>query len=281
MSKILAEFKNVYKTFNLSKSKTLKDILLNKRIKKNEFIVLENINLKIYESSSVGVVGKNGAGKSTLLLMINDIVKPDKGDVILNEKPSGFLELGSGFNPELSGEENIYLYGSLLSIPLKKIKKNFDQILKFSELGEHIAKPLRIYSQGMIARLAFSTLIQSASKLILIDEVLSVGDYSFQDKCNKYFKDFKASGGSMVIVHHTASILEKFCNYGIFLKDKKIFYEGNISLVLDKYMGRTKHWIQQMEKNILTYPMGYSEKSGLDKTNELLLSQTLKPKKQE
>ena len=271
MSRLLIEFKNVSKTFKSTPNRTIKSFLLNQKVKEIEFCVLKNINLKIYDSTSLGVVGANGAGKSTLLLMINDIIKPDEGEIILHEKPSGFLELGSGFNPELSGEENVFLYGALLGLSQKKIKDSFDKILKFSELKNHISKPLKVFSQGMLARLAFSTLIQSASKLILIDEVLSVGDFKFQKKCKNFFNDYVKSGGSTVLVHHTASVVEQFCNEGIYLKNKKIFFKGTIGKALDRYMNRkTDSWYKSSNKTILSYPSGYSINAGLDRTDEIL-----------
>ena len=271
MSRLLIEFKNVSKTFKSTPNRSIKSFLLNQKVKEIEFCVLKNINLKIYDSTSLGVVGANGAGKSTLLLMINDIIKPDEGEIILHEKPSGFLELGSGFNPELSGEENVFLYGALLGLSQKKIKDSFDKILKFSELKNHISKPLKVFSQGMLARLAFSTLIQSASKLILIDEVLSVGDFKFQKKCKNFFNDYVKSGGSTVLVHHTASVVEQFCNEGIYLKNKKIFFKGTIGKALDRYMNRkTDSWYKSSNKTILSYPSGYSINAGLDRTDEIL-----------
>ncbi len=235
MTRTIVEFKNVEKKFTIKGKNSFKDFLTFSNKIKTSYWKLENINFTISESSCVAILGDNGAGKSTLMSMINDIIKPDKGKVILNERPSGFLELGSGFNPELSGYENIFLYGSLLGMSRKEIKLKLNDILNFSELKEKVYFPLKIFSQGMIARLAFSILIHNNTKLILLDEILAVGDFSFQAKCFNFFKEFRRKGGTTVIIHHTPKILSEYCDMGIYLKNGKIAFVGDIKTALSKY----------------------------------------------
>ena len=251
MKKIFIKFENVCKTFSTRNQISIKDLLLLKQNKSLQTWEMKNTNFEIFNGNVIGIMGKNGMGKSTLLALINEIIKPDHGKINLTTIPSGFLELGSGFNPELTGYENIFLYGSLLGMKLSTIKNIVQKIIDFSEIEEKINLPLKIYSQGMVARLAFSILIHNPTELILLDEVLAVGDESFQKKCYSFFRDFKKKGGTVIAIYHDIKVLLSFCDLGIFIDNGNIKFFGDIletSLTYGKFLGYDKKQLGEFKK---------------------------------
>ena len=168
---------------------------------------LQEISFEVKRGSAFGIVGHNGTGKSTLLSLLQGTLLPDKGLIKNDGRVASLLELGAGFHPELTGRENIFLYASILGMTLAEIRKCFDSIVDFSELEGAIDNPIRTYSNGMIARLGFSTIIHVPVDLLLIDEVLAVGDSRFKEKCKQYLYDFKARNGTLVIVSHEIGTL--------------------------------------------------------------------------
>ncbi len=186
---------------------------------KEQLEVLHDISLSIDKSTVFGMIGNNGSGKSTLLKLIAGIYKPDKGRVTLNGRVSTLIEIGAGFHPEFTGRENIFINGIILGLPRKEIKKRFDQIVAFAELEEFIDAPVRTYSTGMYMRLGFSVAVNVDPDILLIDEVLAVGDESFQKKCIEKIMEFKNSGKTMVIVSHSMEMMKRLCDDVAWVRD--------------------------------------------------------------
>ena len=235
---------NVYKTFNvyLDKANTIKEkiLFLFSRNKKEKREVLQGINLKINKGEVVALIGTNGSGKSTLLKLMTKIIYPNKGKIETNGKLTSLLELGAGFHPDFSGRENIYFNASIFGLTRKEIDERIDDIIKFSELENFIDNPVRTYSSGMYMRLAFSVAINVDADILLIDEILSVGDEHFQNKCFEKMLDLKKEGKTMVFVTHSMQSVKKLCNRTIWLCDGKIIMDGNTNEVVEEYIKQTK-----------------------------------------
>jgi len=189
---------------------------------KKRFTVLDDISFEVYNGECFGLLGENGAGKSTLLGLIAGVLKPDKGKIITKGRISPLLELGAGFHPELTGRENIILNGVLLGMSKAEVLKKMDKIIEFSELGEFIDQPLRTYSSGMVARLGFSVVAYLEPKILLIDEILAVGDIHFQKKCMEKIMDFKKSGVTIILVSHSIDQVESLCDRVMWIDEHKI-----------------------------------------------------------
>ncbi|WP_313568882.1 ABC transporter ATP-binding protein [Acetoanaerobium noterae] len=239
--------KNVSKNFKIyhDKGSTLKEkILFQKRNYYEKREVLKNISLNISQGEVVGLIGSNGCGKSTLLKLMSKIMYPDSGEVSLKGKVSSLLELGAGFHPDLSGRENIYMNASIFGLTRREIEKRIDDIIDFSELIDFIDNPVRTYSSGMYMRLAFSVAINVDADILLIDEILAVGDVSFQNKCFNKLKELKQHGRTIVIVSHDLESLKKICNRILWIKDGKVILDGaplEVSMsYLDSYNEETK-----------------------------------------
>ncbi len=238
--KVSINVKNVSKTFKLyyDKASTLKEKLLffKKDNKPETLEVLKNINIKIYDGESVALIGTNGSGKSTLLKLMTKIIYPNKGKIEIDGKLTSLLELGAGFHMDFSGRENIYFNASIFGLTKKQIDERLDKIIEFSELGEFIDNPVRTYSSGMYMRLAFSIAINVDADILLIDEILSVGDQHYQDKCFNKLMELKDSGKTIVIVSHSLDSVRKFCDRSIWLYNGEIRMDGNTNDVLDEYI---------------------------------------------
>ena len=217
---------NVYKTFNvyLDKANTIKEklLFLFSRNRKEKREVLSGINAKIKKGEVVALIGTNGSGKSTLLKLMTKIIYPNKGRITTNGKLTSLLELGAGFHPDFSGRENIYFNASIFGLTKKEIDERLDNIIEFSELEHFIDNPVRTYSSGMYMRLAFSVAINVDADILLIDEILSVGDEHFQNKCFNKMLELKNEGKTMVFVTHSMDSVKKLCDRTIWLKDGKI-----------------------------------------------------------
>jgi lipopolysaccharide transport system ATP-binding protein len=196
---------------------------------------LQDVSFTVDAGRSLGVIGHNGTGKSTLLGLILGTIKQDRGDIRCKGDIGGMLALGAGCHPDLTGRENIYLNGSILGLCLAEIHQKFDSIVAFSELGSAIDLPLRTYSSGMSARLAFSVLAHAHRDVMLIDEVLAVGDAGFQAKCAAYFADYQARGGTLIVVSHDLISLEKLCVDGIWLHEGKVVHQGPVAEAIECY----------------------------------------------
>ena len=235
---------NVYKTFNvyLDKANTIKEklLFLFSRNRKEKREVLSGINAKIKKGEVVALIGTNGSGKSTLLKLMTKIIYPNKGRITTNGKLTSLLELGAGFHPDFSGRENIYFNASIFGLTKKDIDERLDNIIEFSELKDFIDNPVRTYSSGMYMRLAFSVAINVDADILLIDEILSVGDEHFQNKCFNKMLELKNEGKTMVFVTHSMDSVKKLCDRTIWLKDGKIKMDGNTNDVVEKYINETR-----------------------------------------
>jgi len=199
---------------------------------------LSELGFQVPRGRSFGVIGPNGSGKTTLLSILLGTVKEDRGRVSLSGRVASLLELGAGFHGDLTGRENVFLYGSILGMRLAEIRRRFENIAEFSELERAIEQPLRTYSAGMIARLGFSIIIHSAADILLIDEVLAVGDASFQAKCHRALREFRARSGTLVIVSHNMKEVTEVCDEGICLDLGRVVDAGPMGGVAARYQER-------------------------------------------
>ena len=237
------EVRNMTKYFKTEydKAHTLKErLLFSKKNKKEVHTVLKNINLDIRKGETVCLIGTNGSGKSTLLKLMTKIIYPNEGTIETQGKLTSLLELGAGFHPDFSGRENIYFNASIFGLTKKEIDERLDNIIEFSELEHFIDNPVRTYSSGMYMRLAFSVAINVDADILLIDEILSVGDEHFQNKCFNKMLELKNEGKTMVFVTHSMDSVKKLCDRTIWLKDGKIKMDGNTNDVVEKYINETR-----------------------------------------
>lgn len=237
--KPLISVKNLSKTYEIYHAPVdrLKQTLWGnaKRRYYREFHALSEVSFAVYRGASFAVIGKNGAGKSTLLQLITGTLEPSAGSVEINGKVAAVLELGAGFNMEFSGRENIELYCNLLLMPPESIKERFDEIVAFSELKDFIDQPLKTYSSGMVARLAFSVIAHVDADILIIDEALSVGDAAFSQKCMRFLHEFKKRG-SIFFVSHDLSAVKRFCDSAMWLEHGKVRAFGESAKVCDAYL---------------------------------------------
>ena len=238
-SKNAIVIKNVNKRFKLvyDKPTTLKERLVFwKNTKVGYHEVLKNINLSIKQGETVALIGVNGSGKSTLLKLMTKIIYPTTGEIKTYGKLTSLLELGAGFHPDFTGRENIYFNASIFGLTAREIDARVQEIIDFSELGEFIEAPVRTYSSGMYMRLAFSVAINVDADILLIDEILAVGDQHFQDKCYQKLDELKESGKTIVIVSHSLGAVKKLCDRAIWLYEGEIRKDGNTEKVIDEYL---------------------------------------------
>lgn len=238
-SKYAIEVNNVTKHFKLyyDKPNTLKERLVSfKRNKAEVRTVLKNINLKIKKGETVALVGTNGSGKSTLLKLMTKIIYPNEGEIITHGKLTSLLELGAGFHPDFTGRENIYFNASIFGLTHKEIDERIDDIIAFSELHEYIDSPVRTYSSGMYMRLAFSIAINVGAEILLIDEILAVGDQHFQEKCFMKLAELKKSDKTIVIVTHDLNAVSKLCTRAIWIYEGTIHMDGKSKEVIEEYL---------------------------------------------
>lgn len=242
-SKYAIEVKDVTKKFKIyyDKSNTLKEKLLFWNRNKSETrTVLQEINLNINKGDTVALIGVNGSGKSTLLKLMTKIIYPTSGKIITRGKLTSLLELGAGFHPDFTGRENIYFNASIFGLTKQEIENRIDDIISFSELQEFIDNPIRTYSSGQYMRLAFSIAINVDAEILLIDEILAVGDQHFQDKCFKKLQELKKSNKTIVIVSHNLDYVKELCNRAIWIYNGKIKKDGNTKEIIKEYLEECK-----------------------------------------
>ena len=242
------EFKNVYKSYLISrfKYKRLSDdisqifqrLVTGKKrtIQSEKFLALKNVNFNVKRGEGLGIIGKNGAGKTTILKLISKVTYPDSGEIKADGKIGAFIELGAGLHPELSGRENIYLYGAILGMKKKEIEEKFDNIVKFSGLRKFLDTPIKRYSSGMYARLGFSVVAFMDPDILLIDEVLAVGDKNFQEKCLLRMHKFAKSNKTLIFISHNLEAIKKMCSRVIVLDGGRILFQGNTEQAIKKYL---------------------------------------------
>ena len=200
-----------------------------------EFYALKGVSFEISKGECVGIIGHNGAGKSTLLKLLTGVAFPTSGEIEINGRLASMLELGSGFNPELTGMENIYFNGSLNGLTKEEIDGKLKDILEFADIGNFIEQPVKNYSSGMFARLAFAVAINVDPDILIVDEILSVGDVGFQVKCMEKFNEFKKKGKTILYVSHGLGTVKKFCDRAIWLQKGEVIDDGNSVIVVERY----------------------------------------------
>lgn len=240
MDKVALKVDDVSMKFNLSKEKVdnFKDYIIKmikREIRYNEFWALQNINFTINQGDRVGVLGLNGAGKSTLLKVIAGVFKPTSGTVTRNGKIAPLLELGAGFEPQYTGAENIYLYGAMLGYTKEFIDQKYDEIVKFSELQKFINVPVKNYSSGMRSRLGFAIATAVEPEILILDEVLSVGDAKFKKKSEKKVMNMFDSGVTVLFVSHSLAQVKRLCNKAMILDKGKLIAYGDIAEIAAQY----------------------------------------------
>jgi len=201
---------------------------------------LNDVSFKVKQGEALGIIGANGAGKSTLLKILSKVVSPTTGRIEINGKFSSLLEVGTGFHPELTGRENVYLNGTILGMTKKEVDRKFDEIIEFSGVEKFIDTPVKRYSSGMTVRLAFAVAAHLEPEILIIDEVLAVGDISFQQKCLSKMNEVAREGRTVLFVSHNMSALENLCTTGIFLKNGKVVSQGDINSIISTYMKSTR-----------------------------------------
>lgn len=236
------EFRGVWKGFHRHTGRLLLrshlQNMLAPRRQIEKFYALKGVSFQMEHGESLAVVGANGAGKSTLLNLVAALVPPDRGTVSVNGRVAALLELGAGFHPDLTGAENVRLNAALLGIGRKRIDAIFAEIVDFAELADFMAEPLRTYSSGMVMRLAFSVAINVNPDILLVDEVLAVGDHAFQAKCFERILNFRRQGKTILCVSHASGMVQQLCSRAIWLDRGDLLLDGPIAEVCDAYEGR-------------------------------------------
>jgi ABC-2 type transport system ATP-binding protein len=238
---IAISVKNIHKEFRLPTEKAtgIKQLLINKLKHKSSYTVqkvLDGIDFEVKKGEFFGIVGRNGSGKSTLLKIIAEIYRPTSGEIKVHGKLVPFIELGVGFNPELTGRENVYLNGALLGFSEKEIDDIYEDIVDFAELRPFMDQKLKNYSSGMQVRLAFSVATRAKADILLVDEVLAVGDAEFQQKCYRYFRKLKIQGTTVIFISHSMDSVEEYCNRAMLIENGRIAYIGTAHQAAKKYL---------------------------------------------
>ena len=223
-----------YKMFNRKRDRLIETIIPGIK-RHSEFSAIKDLDLTIKKGEAIGILGKNGAGKSTLLKMITGVVIPSGGKIEVNGKISSLLELGAAFNMDLTGEENIYQHGQVMGLTKEQIEATKQDVIDFADIGDHLYQPVKTYSSGMFARLAFACAINVNPDILIVDEVLSVGDMAFQLKCFKKFEEFKKKGKTLLFVTHNVADVIRNCNRAIIINKGQKIYDGNVKDGVEKY----------------------------------------------
>ena len=248
MTNVAISIEGLWKHFRLYKEKNqyLKSTLLQGRRSRYEhFWALKDVTFEIEEGSTFGIIGSNGSGKSTLLKCLAGILTPERGQIKTNGRISALLELGAGFHPDLTGRENIYLNGAILGMTVKEINRNFDEIVDFAGLGQFLDSPVKNYSSGMVVRLGFAIAINLDPEILIIDEVLAVGDESFQQRCFEKIESFRQEGRTIVIVSHGLSQITQLCNQALWLEKGTVRMIDAAYAVVNEYTGVSHNAVEK------------------------------------
>lgn len=242
------DLSKVYHLYNKSSDRLRETFSIKKKKYSKDHYALKNINLSIKHGESVGIVGTNGSGKSTLLKLITGVVTPTTGEIKTEGKIAALLELGAGFNPEYTGIENIYLNGTMMGYTEEEMEKRVPGIVDFADIGEFIHQPVKSYSSGMFARLAFAVSINVEPDILIVDEALSVGDTRFQVKCIDKMRELQESGTTILFVTHAIEQIKRFCTRAIWIKNGEVVEDGEASQVVDLYDNFMKYGERKIEK---------------------------------
>jgi len=241
------ELSGVSKIFRLchGRNRSLKSLVLSFRRQKYENLVaLDDVSLSVEPGETLAVIGKNGSGKSTLLRLLGNVFKPTHGKVVVRGQVSALLELGAGLHPELTGMENIFLNGTILGLRTREIRRRLGDILEFSELGKFIDAPLKSYSNGMVMRLGFSVAVQVDPDVLLVDEVMAVGDEAFQEKCYHKIAEFQKAGKTIIFVSHDLQAVRKVASRAVWLSAGRVQADGAVDRAIDAYLASIPHGSQ-------------------------------------
>lgn len=242
------DLSKVYYLYDKPSDRIRETFSIRKKKYSKEHYALKNINLKINKGESIGIVGTNGSGKSTLLKLVTGVVTPTTGTIKTDGKIAALLELGAGFNPEYTGIENIYLNGTMMGYTEEEMKKRVPDIIEFADIGEFINQPVKSYSSGMFARLAFAVSINVEPDILIVDEALSVGDTRFQVKCIDKMRELQESGTTILFVTHAIEQIKRFCTRAIWIKNGELIEDGEASQVVDLYDNFMKYGEKKIEK---------------------------------
>ena len=224
-------FADVTKTFQINHTSSIKETVIaafKRKNLKSSFNAVDDLSFEVPEGQSIALLGRNGSGKSTTLKLLSGVMRPDSGWIRTRGRVAGLLEVGAGFHPDLTGRENVYLNAAILGMSQEETDARFDSILEFSEIGEFIDTEVKRYSSGMYSRLGFSVAVHTELDVLLVDEILSVGDAQFRKKCTAKMKEFQASGKTMFVVSHNAHQVKELCERGIVLDHGKMVFDGPI-----------------------------------------------------
>jgi len=256
MNDIAISLKNVskyYKLYNSPQDRLKESLSFSDKEYHKKFYATKNLNLEIKKGEIIGIVGKNGSGKSTLLKLITGVLTPDEGSIKVKGKISALLELGSGFNPEFTGMQNIFFYGTILGFSKKEMEEKLDDILAFADIGEFIDQPLKTYSSGMKSRLGFAVAVHIEPEILILDEVLAVGDVLFKRKCYAKMEEFFKGGKTILYVSHDANSVKELCTRAIFLEAGNILLDSDaktVSTYYEKYLFAKDENIEKVKKEI-------------------------------
>lgn len=227
---------DVQKTFLLRHTHSFKETFIawiKKKKISSSFNALSEVSFTVNEGESLAILGFNGSGKSTLLKLISGVLEPDKGKILTRGRVAGLIEVGAGFHPDLSGRENVYLNAAILGMNKKEIDECFDDIVEFSGIAEFIDVEVKHYSSGMFLRLAFSVAIHVKLDILLVDEILAVGDAPFREKCNLKIRELVAEGKTMVVVSHSTNMVRELCSRGIVIRKGAVIFDGPIEEAIE------------------------------------------------
>jgi len=235
-----------YRIFNRPQDRMLQGLFKNTK-RYNEFWALNNVSFNIRRGSTIGIIGKNGSGKSTILQIIAGTLTPTSGEVQINGRIAALLELGSGFNPEFTGRDNVIMQGTIMGLTKKQIQDLIPSIEKFAGIGEFIDQPIKTYSSGMLVRLAFACAVHVDPDILIVDEALAVGDMQFQLKCIEKMKSFKEQGKTILFVSHDSYSIRNFCDEVIWMMDGQVHARGDVNSVIEQYEDFIKYGLQKEE----------------------------------
>ncbi len=264
----LTNVSKYYKLYEKPKDRLKEALSRSKKVYHKKFYATKNLDLEVKKGEILGIVGKNGCGKSTLLKLITGVLVPDEGTVEVDGKISALLELGSGFNPEFTGMQNIFFYGTILGFTKQEMEKKVDDIIAFADIGEFIDQSLKTYSSGMKSRLGFAVAVHIEPEILILDEVLSVGDVLFKRKCYVKMEEFFKSGKTIIYVSHDASSIKQLCTRAIFLLDGNILLDADAkttSIYYEKYLFAKNGNIEKIEKEILELSTNKNIDKNIDK----------------
>jgi teichoic acid transport system ATP-binding protein len=244
----------IYHLYNSPKDRFKEALNPFKKSYHHDFYAMNGVNLTIKKGETVGIIGKNGAGKSTLLKMITGVLTPSSGSVTTHGTIASLLELGAGFNPEMTGLENIYLNGTLMGFSHQEIERKVDAILAFADIGEFIHQPVKMYSSGMFARLAFSVSINVEPDILIVDEALSVGDMAFQMKCFKKFQEFQQQGRTILFVTHALDSVLRYCSRGVVIDNGQMVFDDTPKLAVDAFKKVLSNDFYRVEETASKHP---------------------------